>query len=47
MYLYFLHIIERGVPRVLLEASIIGLGLITTNMPGCRDVVLMSILENL
>ncbi len=30
---------REGVPRVLLEASAIGLGLIATNMPGCRDVV--------
>jgi len=30
---------REGVPRVLLEASVIGLGLITTNMPGCKDVV--------
>jgi glycosyltransferase involved in cell wall biosynthesis len=31
---------REGVPRVLLEASAIGLGLITTNMPGCKDVVI-------
>ncbi len=31
---------REGVPRVLLEASAMGLGLITTNMPGCRDVVI-------
>jgi glycosyltransferase involved in cell wall biosynthesis len=30
---------REGVPRVLLEASAMGLGLITTNMPGCKDVV--------
>jgi len=30
---------REGVPRVLLEASAIGLGLIATDMPGCRDVV--------
>jgi len=30
---------REGVPRVLLEASVIGLGLIATDMPGCRDVV--------
>ena len=30
---------REGVPRVLLEASAIGLGLIATNMPGCKDVV--------
>jgi glycosyltransferase involved in cell wall biosynthesis len=31
---------REGVPRVLLEASAMGLGLITTDMPGCRDVVI-------
>jgi len=31
---------REGVPRVLLEASAMGLGLITTNMPGCKDVVI-------
>jgi len=31
---------REGVPRVLLEASVIGLGLIATDMPGCRDVVI-------
>ena len=30
---------REGVPRVLLEASAMGLALITTNMPGCKDVV--------
>lgn len=30
---------REGIPRVLLEASVIGLGLIATNMPGCTDVV--------
>lgn len=30
---------REGVPRVLLEAAAMGLGLITTNMPGCNDVV--------
>jgi len=30
---------REGVPRVLLEASAIGLPLIATDMPGCRDVV--------
>lgn len=30
---------REGVPRVLLEASALGLPLITTNMPGCKDVV--------
>lgn len=30
---------REGVPRVLLEAGAIGLPLITTDMPGCRDVV--------
>jgi glycosyltransferase involved in cell wall biosynthesis len=29
----------EGVPRVLLEAAAAGLPLITTDMPGCRDVV--------
>lgn len=30
---------REGLPRILLEAGAIGLPLITTNMPGCRDVV--------
>jgi glycosyltransferase involved in cell wall biosynthesis len=30
---------REGVPRVLLEAGGLGLPLITTDMPGCRDVV--------
>ena len=30
---------KEGVPRVLLEASALGLPLITTDMPGCKDVV--------
>ena len=30
---------REGVPRVLLEAGAMGLPLITTNMPGCREVV--------
>ena len=30
---------REGVPRVLLEASAMGLALIATDMPGCRDVV--------
>ena len=30
---------REGVPRVLLEASALGLALITTDMPGCKDVV--------
>jgi len=30
---------REGVPRVLLEASALGLSLITTDMPGCKDVV--------
>ena len=30
---------REGVPRVLLEAAAVGLPLITTDMPGCRDVV--------
>jgi glycosyltransferase involved in cell wall biosynthesis len=30
---------REGVPRVLLEAGAMGLPLITTDMPGCRDVV--------
>lgn len=29
----------EGVPRVLLEASLAGLPIVTTDMPGCRDVV--------
>lgn len=31
---------REGVPRVLMEAAALGLGLVTTNMPGCRDVVI-------
>ena len=31
---------REGVPRVLLEASALGLALITTNMPGCKDIVI-------
>ena len=31
---------REGVPRVLMEAAGLGLGLVSTNMPGCRDVVL-------
>lgn len=30
---------REGVPRVLLEAAAMGLGIITTDMPGCNDVV--------
>ncbi|HEX9426315.1 MAG TPA: glycosyltransferase family 4 protein [Candidatus Polarisedimenticolia bacterium] len=30
---------REGVPRVLLEAGALGLPLITTDMPGCREVV--------
>jgi len=30
---------REGVPRVLLEAAALGLPLIATDMPGCRDVV--------
>lgn len=30
---------REGVPRVLLEASALGLPMITTDMPGCKDVV--------
>ncbi len=30
---------REGVPRVLLEAATLGLPLITTDMPGCREVV--------
>ena len=30
---------REGIPRVLLEAGAMGLPLVTTNMPGCRDVV--------
>ena len=30
---------REGVPRVLLEAGALGLPLITTNMPGCKEVV--------
>jgi len=31
---------REGVPRVLLEASACGKAIITTNMPGCKDVVI-------
>jgi len=30
---------REGIPRALLEAAAMGLPLITTDMPGCRDVV--------
>jgi glycosyltransferase involved in cell wall biosynthesis len=30
---------REGIPRALLEAGAMGLPLITTDMPGCRDVV--------
>ena len=30
---------REGVPRVLLEAALVGCPLVTCNMPGCRDVV--------
>jgi polysaccharide deacetylase family protein (PEP-CTERM system associated) len=30
---------REGVPRVLLEAALAGLPIVTTNLPGCRDVV--------
>lgn len=30
---------REGVPRVLLEAGAMGIPLVTTDMPGCRDVV--------
>jgi glycosyltransferase involved in cell wall biosynthesis len=30
---------REGVPRVLLEAGAMGLPMVTTDMPGCRDVV--------
>ena len=31
---------REGVPKVLLEAAAMGLPIVTTNMPGCRDVVI-------
>ncbi len=31
---------REGVPRVLMEAAALGLALVTTNMPGCKDVVI-------
>lgn len=31
---------SEGIPRVLLEASAMSLALLTTNMPGCNDVLL-------
>lgn len=31
---------NEGVPRVLLEASAMGLALVSTDMPGCNDVVI-------
>ena len=30
---------REGVPRVLMEAAALGLACVTTNMPGCRDVI--------
>lgn len=30
---------REGVPRVLLEAALAGLPIVTTSMPGCRDVI--------
>lgn len=30
---------REGIPRVLLEAGVAGLPIVTTDMPGCRDVV--------
>jgi glycosyltransferase involved in cell wall biosynthesis len=30
---------REGVPRVLLEAALAGLPIVTTDLPGCRDVV--------
>ncbi len=30
---------REGIPRVLLEACAVGLPIVTTDMPGCRDVV--------
>jgi glycosyltransferase involved in cell wall biosynthesis len=30
---------REGVPRVLLEAALAGLPIVTTSMPGCNDVV--------
>jgi glycosyltransferase involved in cell wall biosynthesis len=30
---------REGVPRVLLEAALAGLPIVTTGMPGCRDVI--------
>jgi glycosyltransferase involved in cell wall biosynthesis len=31
---------REGVPRVLMEAAALGLALVSTNMPGCKDVVI-------
>lgn len=31
---------SEGVPRVLLEASVMSLAILTTNMPGCNDVLI-------
>ena len=31
---------REGIPRVLLEASVLGLALIATDMPGCKDIVI-------
>lgn len=31
---------REGVPRVLMEAASLGLALVSTNMPGCKDVVI-------
>ena len=30
---------REGIPRILLEAATVGLPIITTDMPGCREVV--------
>jgi glycosyltransferase involved in cell wall biosynthesis len=30
---------REGVPRALLEAALAGLPIVTTDMPGCRDVI--------
>lgn len=35
----FPSVYREGVPKVLLEASAAGLAMITTDMPGCREVV--------
>ena len=34
---------ERGFPKVLMEAASLGLPVITTDVPGCRDAVIKNV----